>query len=87
MSAKEEAENISCDLGLPVESWGCLNCPRCPREHGKVAGKPIVGGPGIFLTLWGMVGMRCDAPLCFHGQTLVVISFTVVPMGGPTSLL
>lgn len=87
MTAKEEAENTNCDLSHPVESWGCLNCPRCPGEYGDVARKPSVGGPGIFLTLWGMVGMRCDAPVCFHGQTLVVISFTAVPTGGPESLL
>lgn len=86
MTAKEEAENTNCDLGHPVESWGKFSCPLCPGEHGDLAGMPVVGGCRIFLALWGVAGMRCDAPRCFHGQTLVVIPFPVVPMGGPASL-
>lgn len=66
-----------------MESWGEFSCPPCPGDHGDLAGMPIAGGRRIFLALWGVAGMSCDAPRCFPGQTLVSSPFQSSPREAP----
>lgn len=71
---------------VPVVTWATLWKAGVPQGPGDVAGKRVVGGPGIFFTLWGMVGMRHDVPACFCGQPLVIVTLSPCRQGHPSAL-